>query len=150
MKEYLISMTGTITDENGDTDVMDLTTFAEYDFNAEHPTLIYKEYPDQYPVNQKQDEFILNTITVYSDNKITLTKSAKGDIESILILEKDKRHSCVYNTSFGSFEMGFFTTSLVINADENQCTISAFYTTDIDKENTRKHQLEIVLKEKVD
>ena len=142
-------MTGKITDENGDTEVMDLTSIAEYNFNTEHPTLIYKEYPDQYPVDQKQNDFTLNTITIYSDNKITLTKSANGGIQSILILEKDKRHSCVYNTNFGSFEMGFFTTSLVINASENQCRISAFYTTDIDKETTRKHQLDIVLKEKV-
>ena len=77
-----------------------------------------------------------------------LTKSSKNGISSILLLEKDIRHSCLYNTPYGSFEMGIFTTSLVIHANEKRCRISAYYTTDIDKESIRHHHLEIELKEK--
>ena len=144
-------MTGTITyEDDDDNEVIGLTTIAEYNYSTAQTTLTYKEYPDGDLVDKKSDDYTINTITIHSEDKVTLTKSAKDGVTSILQLEKDIRHSCVYNTPFGSFEMGIFTTSLVIDANENECKISAVYTTDLDNENIRHHHLEISLKEKAE
>lgn len=142
-------MKGKITyDDDGDTEEIGLTSIAEYIYGDSEIKLTYKEYPEENNVNKKSDDFILNTITVHPDNRLTLTKSTKDGISSILVLEKDMRHLCVYNTPFGSFEMGIFTTSLIVRAKENECRISVCYTTDIEKENIRHHRLDISLREK--
>ena len=150
MKEYIISITGIITDSTGDIDKVHLTAIAEYDRSGEYTKIIYKEYPESLPVETDKSEYILNTVTIFSEDKISLSKCSEGSVESVLILEKDKRHLCVYYTPFGSFEMGFYTTSLAVNASENQCSITAVYTTDTNKEMTRQHRLQIKLKEKTD
>ena len=142
-------MTGTITydDEDDDPEIIGLTAIAEYNFGGGKAKIRYKEYPE-HDTNKDTDDYISNLITINSNDKITLAKSSKNGISSILLLEKDARHTCVYNTPFGSFVMGIFTTSLIIEASENECRISALYTTDIEKENVRHHKLEISVKEK--
>ena len=83
-------------------------------------------------------------ITVFN-NTVTLERS--GGMESQLIIEKGRRHSCLYNTPEGDFVIGIFGESLMPELTENGGKLYMSYTIDVYSGLISKNIMEIKIKE---
>lgn len=146
MKEYIIHIKGVET-EDDNTDTVEMTSLAEFDKSGELPIIRYKEYPQEDDSITSED-YVLNTITIDSDKKITITKTSKGQRLSYLALARNERHICIYSYPFGHLEMGIYTKNLECDINENGCKITADYIIDFNTDVKSTHHLEIVLEEK--
>lgn len=145
MKEYIIHIKGVET-EDDETDTVEMTALAEYDTSGKCPVIRYKEYPQEESITS--EDFILNTITVDSNSKITIIKTSKGHRISYLALAREERHTCVYSYPFGHLELGIYTQDLECDINEHGGSITADYVIDFNTDVKSTHHLEITLKEK--
>lgn len=90
-------------------------------------------YGDSYKIRYKEtDESLKNsyvTLSVENGSKVTIQRS--GAYTTVMIIEKNKRHSCVYNTPAGSFTMGIYASEVVSDMDESGGTLMFRYTLDV-------------------
>ncbi len=75
---------------------------------------------------------------------VTITR--KGAMRSQLMLEKGRRHQCIYQTVAGDLTIGVYTKSMKSTLDENGGTLEVSYTldfnTDLVSENSFKIKVE--------
>lgn len=87
------------------------------------------------------------TLHVEGQDRITMVRTGSNTAE--LILEKNKRHNCHYNTPYGSFILGVYAkhiTSKVL--PDEACGAVAFrYTLDFNSSNSTENELNILFKE---
>lgn len=102
MKEdYLIKVTG-IQTVDGDTDRIEIITSG---------TMLHREgkFLIKYTERDSDDPRIAieNTVLVNGDSQVTVIRKLGG--ESRLVLEKGRRHSCIYSTPMGDMSIGIYT-----------------------------------------
>lgn len=102
MKEdYLIKVTG-IQTVDGDTDQIEIITSG---------TMLHREgkFLIKYTERDSDDPRIAieNTVLVNGDSQVTVIRKLGG--ESRLVLEKGRRHSCIYSTPMGDMSIGIYT-----------------------------------------
>lgn len=91
---------------DGEDDTIELTVPGTYTKRNGHIILKYREF-----VGNDTDEYTDTTIDVDGTRSVTVTK--KGIDSSLMILEKNKRHQCQYNTPMGTIIMGVDTVTLI-------------------------------------
>ena len=99
MKQVLIEIKGTAEYPDQEPDVTTFTTTGSYLFKDDKVEITYNENE---AIGAKN---VSSKITVFN-NTVTLERS--GGMESQLIIEKGRRHSCLYNTPEGDFVIGIF------------------------------------------
>ena len=102
MKEdYLIKVTG-IQEIDGDSDKVEIITAG---------TLMHRDgkFLIKYTEHDNDDPRITidNTVLVNGESQVTVIRSLGG--ESRLILEKGRRHQCIYSTVAGDLSVGVYT-----------------------------------------
>lgn len=102
MKEdYLIKVTG-IQTVDGDTDRIEIITSG---------TMLHREGKFLIKYTERDSDnpriAIENTVLVNGDGQVTVIRKFGG--ESRLILEKGRRHSCIYSTPMGDMSIGIYT-----------------------------------------
>jgi len=122
---YLISVVGTQT-VDGESDSIEVITGGEYirEENGDI-TVTYPEYSEEDP-NTHTD----TTVTLRGK---TLTIERRGAMSSRLILEKGKRHQCLYETPMGQMFIGIFTDSIKVAASDSGADIRASYQLDFNQ-----------------
>lgn len=135
--KYLISILGEqIID--GESDKIEVLTDGNYIMKNGHCYIGYKEYDQNNP-----NGYFDNLIKV-EDNIVTITR--KGSIKSQLLLEKGKRHQCIYQTGAGDLVIGVFTKTMINTLNPNGGTLEVSYTldfnTDLVSENSFKINIE--------
>ena len=79
------------------------------------------------------------------ENRVTLIR---GGIQGTrLILEKGKRHLCQYDTGYGTFMVGVFTSSIRCRLGEKGGSIDVNYTLDINSDLSSINEISITVKE---
>lgn len=101
--KYIITVTGT-QEINGESDTIEVITTGDYYEKDGHKYILYKEYDNENP-----EKFTKTTIDILND-KITIKR--ENEYTSILLLEKNERHQCHYQTEMGSVVMGVYTKDL--------------------------------------
>ena len=98
--KYMISIVG---EQNldGETDKIEVMTSGKFMRKRDHFYIGYKEFSEENPA-----EYYDNLIKV-EENIVTISR--KGQMQTRLILEKGKRHQCIYQTVAGDFTIGVFT-----------------------------------------
>ena len=120
-KKYLISIVGEqILD--GESDKVEVLTTGNYLMKKDHCYIGYKEYEENNP-----NDYSDNLIKVEND---IVTISRKGSTKSQLMLEKGKRHQCVYQTPMGDLMIGVYTKSMKSTLTEKGGTLEVSYTLD--------------------
>lgn len=136
--KYLISIIGEqIVD--GETDKIEVITTGNYLMKRDHCYIGYKEYDEDAP-----ESFYDNLIKV-EQNMVTISR--KGPMQSRLILEKGRRHQCLYHTVAGDLMIGVFTKTLKNCLDEKGGTLEVSYTLDFNADLVSENKFEIKIEE---
>lgn len=132
MKEAIIKITDRHIQE-GEELSAELTTNGSLDFRPDGFTVTYVE----------TDEELKGCTTVlnYRDGAIVMTRTDKYNTE--LIIEKDRRHTCFYQTPFGELMMGVYTKNIFTDMSENGGSLRFSYTIDFNNDLASENDLDI-------
>ena len=132
MKEAIIKITDRHIQE-GEELSAELTTNGSLAFRPDGFTVTYVE----------TDEELRGCTTVlnYRDGAIVMTRTGKYNTE--LIIEKDRRHTCFYQTPFGELMMGVYTKNIFTDMSENGGSLRFSYTIDFNNDLASENDLDI-------
>lgn len=86
----------------------------------------------------------VTTLRVCDDKKVVMER--KGEVNSQLIIEKDKKHFCRYGTPYGDFTIGVNASEIKSCLDENGGTLRFSYVLDINASYLGDFEIEIEVK----
>ncbi len=137
-REYVISITGKqqYDDDFGEIKVDTVGTYVR---KNDVRYITYKEYQDG-------DPKVSSTATLKIEKNDTVTLS-KDNSSTSLVLEKGRRHLCMYDTGFGHISMGVFTSELKNELTDKGGKLKINYTLDIDSNLSSKNELFVEVKE---
>ena len=137
---YLITVIGTQTID-GESDSIEVITSGDYvrDNNGDI-TVTYPEFSEENPTTRTDT-------TVTLRGKI-LTIERRGEMSSRLMLEKGKRHQCLYETPMGQMLIGIYTDSIKVIASDSGCDIRASYQLDFNQHVVSNNEFHITIKSK--
>lgn len=138
-EKYLISIIGEQT-LDGETDKVEVLTSGNYMMKKNHCYIGYKEYDEENPNNHSD-----NLIKV-EDNIVTIIR--KGEMQSRLMLERGKRHQCLYQTVAGDLMIGVFTKTMKNMLNEKGGTLEVSYTLDFNTDLVSENRFIITVEEK--
>ena len=138
-EKYLISIIGEQT-LDGETDKVEVLTSGNYMMKKNHCYIGYKEYDEENPSNPSD-----NLIKV-EDNIVTIIR--KGEMQSRLMLEKGRRHQCLYQTIAGDLMIGVFTKTMKNTLNEKGGTLEVSYTLDFNTDLVSENRFKITVEEK--
>ena len=139
-KKYLISIVGEqILD--GESDKIEVLTTGNYLMKKDHCYIGYKEYEENNP-----NDYSDNLIKVEND---IVTISRKGSTKSQLMLEKGKRHQCVYQTPMGDLMIGVYTKSMKSTLTEKGGTLEVSYTLDFNTDLVSENKFKVTIEENI-
>jgi uncharacterized beta-barrel protein YwiB (DUF1934 family) len=67
----------------------------------------------------------------------------RGCRNAVVIIEKDRRHTCFYQTPFGELMMGVYTKNIFTDMNENGGTLRFSYTIDFNNDLASENDLDI-------
>ena len=138
MKKVLINIKGTqIYGE--ETDTSTLITEGEMEIKDGNCRLIYNEN-DMIGAQNVTTELLLE-----GNDKFSITR--KGGLNSILTVEKGKRHSCLYDSPQGAFVIGIFGEEISSTMNESGGEICANYTIDVNSGLLSSNKMDIKVEE---
>ena len=138
-ERYLISILGE-QKLDGETDKVEVLTAGNFIKKKDHFYIGYKEYDEDNP-----DTFYNNLIKVEGD---TVTINRKGPMRSQLMLQKGRRHHCIYQTIAGDLNIGVFTKTLNNNLTEKGGSLEVSYTLDFNTDLVSENRFLITVEEK--
>ena len=139
-KKYLISIIGEqILD--GESDKIEVLTTGNYMVKKDHCYIGYKEYEENYP------KAYSDTLIKVENDMVTITR--KGTMKSQLMLEKGKRHQCVYQTPMGDLMIGVYTKSMKSTLTETGGTLEVSYTLDFNTDLMSENSFKVSIEEKI-
>lgn len=138
-EKYMISIIGEQT-LDGETDRIEVLTAGNFLMKKDHFYIGYKEYDEENPNN-----YYDNLIKV-EKNMVTINR--KGEMRSQLMLEKGRRHQCVYQTIAGDLMIGVFTKTLENKLHEKGGTLEVSYTLDFNTDLVSENRFFIKVEEK--
>lgn len=139
LERYMISIVGEQT-MDGETDRIEVLTAGKFMKKNDKFYINYREYDEENP----------NT---YSDNLIkvdrdVVTINRKGQFGSQLMLERGRRHQCIYNTIAGDMSIGVFTKTFNNKLNEKGGTLEVSYTLDFNTDLVSENRFFIKVEEK--
>ena len=140
-ERYLISILGE-QKLNGETDKIEVLTAGNFMKKKDHFYIGYREYDEDNP-----ETFYNNLIKVEGD---MVTINRKGPMRSQLMLEKGRRHQCIYRTIAGDLTIGVFTKTLNNDLHERGGTLEVSYTLDFNTDLVSENRFLIKIEEKKD
>ena len=117
----------------------ELTTSGKFEINENGCTVVYTE----------TDEELFDCVTtlnVEGSQRVCMTRSGKYCTE--MIIEKERRHSCYYNTPYGEMVIGVYAKSVVNEIGENGDRLRFSYTLDLNNVPASENELDITVIEK--
>ena len=139
IERYMISIVGEQT-MDGETDRIEVITAGKFIKKNNRFYIGYKEYNKEDP-NDWSD----NLIKV-DENVVTINR--KGQFGSQLMLEKGRRHQCIYSTIAGDMSIGVFTKTVDNRLGENGGTLEVSYTLDFNTDLVSENRFFITVEEK--
>ena len=136
--DFLITIKGTqiVDGESNDVEVM---TVGSYETKNDKRYIIYKEYG-------KENDTPKTTIIKFENNDKVSIISPNNKHESRLILEKDRRHLCHYETPMGGLMVGVSTHDIFSTLDDNGGILEVSYTLDFNTNEVSKNSFYINVK----
>lgn len=138
MKKVLINIKGTQS-YGEDTDTSSLITEGEMEIKDGNCRLVYNE-SDMIGAQNVTSELLLE-----GNEKFSITR--RGGLNSILTVEKGKRHSCLYDSPQGSFVIGIFGEEISSAMSEKGGEIHASYTIDVNSGLLSSNKMDIKVEE---
>lgn len=135
MKEdYAINVTGRQVCDGEDQGEVRLSALGTYREKDGKRFILYKEYDEEDAKAYRMASLIVEP------GVVTMTRSGSS---TRLILEKGRRHLCLYDTVFGAMTVGIYTSQLDVDLGDRGGTLEIAYTLDIDSNLSSQHTLHI-------
>ena len=132
-EDYTINIKGKQIYEE-DTGEITLSTVGTYKERDGIQFIAYKEYDEE-------DARLSHTAVLKVEpGKVTMIRAGSA---TRLILEKGRRHLCLYDTGFGSMTVGVFTSELRAALDQTGGSLEIKYTLDIDSNLSSRNELRV-------
>ena len=139
MNKYRITIIGE-QKVDGDDNKIEVITEGKYLMKSDHFYIGYKEYDEDNPRK------LVNNLIRVDENMVTISR--KGPQRSRLLLEKGRRHQCIYETVAGNLSIGVFTKTLNSTLGENGGTLEVSYTLDFNADLVSENKFFIKVEEK--
>lgn len=130
-EDYTINITGRQVYAE-DTGEVTLSTTGSYTRRDNIRYIAYKEYDEDDP------RVSHTAVLKVEPGKVTMMRAGSA---TRLILEKGRRHLCLYDTGFGSMTVGVFTSELHEALDHTGGSLEIKYTLDIDSNLSSRNEL---------
>lgn len=140
MKDVLVKVKTVQSDENRESDTIELTT--EGKFAVKDGAFLIK-YSDAFMSGDTEP--IHTTVKVGSDGAVSVTRS--GSYQSRFVIQRNKRCNCLYQTPYGTMTMGFYGERIENNLNEKGGELSLWYTVDVNGAELNRNQMTISIKE---
>ncbi len=127
------------TTEDNESDVLEINAQGTYEKTENGYVIEYKEIDEEM-------EGSVTIISLDSPEKVTITR--RGNYNSQFIIEKNKRHSCHYETPAGSIMMGVFASSVFNNLGDHGGKIKLKYTIDFNSSMVAENTVTVMVKVK--
>lgn len=118
-------------EDQGEVRLSALGTYREKDGKR---FIMYKEY------DEEDAKTYRTSLLVVDGEMVTMSRSGTS---TRLILEKGRRHLCLYDTVFGSMTVGIYTSRLDVDLGDRGGTLDIEYTLDIDSSMSSEQTLHI-------
>ena len=138
-KDVLITISGFRLDGSEEEDI-ELITSGQYFNKSGKDYILYEEYL------QELDEATKCNIII-DDDKVNIIKHGPANVH--MIFDMLKRNSSYYNTPFGNLLMGFNTTDLKIEKEEEEMRIFIKYNIDINNQHVSENDIRIKIQSKL-
>lgn len=139
MKEVIISITGTQTNEDGLDDSIELITAGEYNWSGGSGKFTYME---------SELTGLEGTKTSFTVEDFGVTMSREGRMNSQMIFQEGKKHHFLYETPFGSAMMGIETQRVVSRMGEHGGFMEIDYVIDFDHNVVGRNKFVINIRER--
>lgn len=114
-----------------------LSTTGTYSQRGGARFIAYREYDEDDPKVSR------TSVLKVEPGKVTMMRQGTA---TRLILEQGRRHLCLYDTGFGSFSVGVFTSELRSSLNSRGGRLRVKYTLDIDSNLSSSNEIEVVVK----
>lgn len=139
MKDVLIEIKGYQEYENG---VKDSSSFTTSGIITYEDNLIKINYDESEMIGAAG---VKSEIIIENNSRAILTRT--GDVQTRMIIEQGKRHSCFYSTPQGDFTIGIFGEKFSSSFENCIVEIYMSYTIDVNSGLLSKNIMEIKVKE---
>ena len=136
---YLINVLGT-QKVDGESDSIEVITTGDYRLEDGRVTVIYPEFSEEDP-NIRTD-----TTVTYDGERLLIER--RGEMSSRLLLEKGRRHRCLYDTPLGQMMIGIFTDSITAELGDTGGVIRASYQLDFNNSAVSCNEFNITIQQK--
>lgn len=135
MKEdYTITIMGRQDYGGDEPDQMCLSAVGTYREKDGVRFIVYKEYDTEDP------KVYRTAVLKVEPDMVTMSRSGSS---TRLILERGRRHLCLYDAGFASMMVGIFTSHLDVNLGETGGTLDIKYTLEVDSSLSSMNQLHV-------
>ena len=124
-RSVLISITGTQI-SGGDQEEVEMLTTGDYFFKNGKHYIIYEE------IEEDSRQITKNTIKIDGDSMDIMKK---GNINTHMVFQKDKKSLSCYMTPFGELTVGIHTSEVHVEKEEDTLTANIRYALDINYEH---------------
>jgi len=136
-KNVMISVKGTQTAVNQDTNEMELITEGKYYKKGNAYFLTYKE-------SEVTGMDGTTTTLKIADGIVTLMRF--GGVNTQFIFEQGQKHISYYDTSYGAFTISILANEVNINVDENGGEIQVDYQLELDNSKTGENDFRVQIR----
>lgn len=137
---FLVTVLGT-QEIDGEKDSVEVITEGDLIEKNGFTYIAYRDYSDENPVIYSS-----NLIKIESGSRVTVIR--RGETESRLILEKGKRHRCLYRTPAGNLMIGIYTEALDIALNKKGGNVLMKYSVDFNNDLVSNNEIKIKIREK--
>lgn len=104
--------------------------------------------PDGFRLTYEESEAtgmagVTTTLTV---NPQAVTMQREGALNSLMVLEKEKRTQCQYDTGYGCLSMSVYTGDIRMNLDDSGGDFAFHYTVSMNQQYTSSHDLHVTVR----
>ena len=138
-KDVILTISGLYQTED-DSDSIELTTRAEYSGRDGTYRLRYQES------EITGFEGCETTIDVQGNRQVTITRSGQSGA-TCLCLENGRRHQCLYETPYGTLNIGVYTSRIDSSLGEYGGDLSFQYSLDVNNTSTTENNVRVSVKE---
>ena len=124
-RSVLISITGTQI-SGGDQEEVEMLTTGDYFFKNGKHYILYEE------IEEDSRQITKNTIKIDGDSMDIMKK---GNINTHMVFQKDKKNLSCYMTPFGELTVGIHTSEVHVEKEEDTLTSNIRYALDINYEH---------------
>ena len=141
-KEVLVSGNGMQFVKDDDNSIEFISPGTYYYKNDKH----YIMYEDSYADGSETVTNVLKISNDKAEPRVELIK--KGGIGAHLIFERNKNNISCYETSYGSFVMGFQSKNIIINHYQDEINVKIEYSLEMNYEHVSDNKIEMKIRSK--